>query len=642
MTTTNPLSSHVAPHCKLKALPSSAVCWTSGFWADRFELCHKAIIPSMRTALEDPKNSAFLENFHVVAGLTDGKHTGTMWSDGDCYKWMEAVAYVYGVTHDEELNRQLDDLIEVIGKAQEDDGYICTQIQLTDKKRWEKFAHHELYNMGHLMTTASVHHRVTGKDSFLTIARKLGDHLCEVFLPQPPELAHFGFNPSNIMGAVDLYRATGEKKYLELAGTFVTMRGSQPGGSDQNQARVSLREETEAVGHAVTATYLYAGAADVYAETGERALLDALARIWDDVTQHKMYITGGVGPFHHGLSVRRDQIHEAFAAEYELPNSTAYNETCANIGNAMWNWRMLAITGDTKYADVMEQVIYNTGLSGMSLDGTRFCYTNPLRWHGESQQMLSQDAPSRWSTFTCYCCPPQVGRTIARMYEWAYSLSDEGVWVHLFGGSRLDTQLADGAPIRLTQNTRYPWNGHVKIVIDEAPEHDLSVFVRIPGWAEGATLCVNGNPLPQKPQPGAYAEMRRTWAAGDRIELDLPMAPRLVRAHPRVEALRNQVAVMRGPVVYCLESVDLPEGVNISEVHLPRDTALVPRHDDDLLGGLTLIEGEARRIVEADWTGTLYQTATDCEMATIPVTLIPYYAWNNRGVTEMTVWMPVC
>ena len=630
------------PFARLKDVETGAVRWTDGFWADRFELCRGTIIPSMREALEEPKNAAFLENFHVAAGLKQGEHRGTKWSDGDCYKWMEAAAHVYGITGDEDLARQLDELIDVIAKAQEDDGYISTQVQLTERTRWDDLHTHELYNMGHLLTSACVHYRATGKDSFFGVAKTLGYCLCDVFLPRPPELAHFGFNPSNIMGAVDLYRATGEKKYLDLAGTFVSMRGSQPGGSDQNQARVPLRKETDAVGHAVTASYLYAGAADVYAETGEQALLDALNRIWEDVVERKMYITGGIGPLHRGLSQRRDSVHEAFAAAYELPNSTAYNETCANIGNAMWNWRMLAITGDAKYADVMEQVIYNTGLSGMSIDGKHFCYTNPLRWYGEDHGLLSNDSASRWFTFTCYCCPPQVARTIARMHEWVYGLSDEGVWVHLYGGSRLDTRLPDGSAVKLTQETRYPWDGHVEIAIEEAPSREISVCVRIPGWAEGAEVRVNGEPLSAGAKPGTYAQIKRAWTAGDRIEIDLPMPARLVRAHPRVEALRNQVAAMRGPVVYCLESVDLPEGVNIAEVHMPRDAALTLRHDEHTLGGVTLLEGEARRIASCEWSGELYKPLADTDGESIPVTLIPYYAWHNRGAAEMTVWLPIC
>ncbi|HID05901.1 MAG TPA: glycoside hydrolase family 127 protein, partial [Armatimonadetes bacterium] len=390
-----------SPYYHLKVLPFGTVRWTDGFWYERFELCHRVTLPAMREALDDPDNGAVFKNFYIAAGLQRGAHMGRFWSDGDCYKWLEAMAHVYSVTRDCELDRIMDEHIEIIGKAQESDGYICTQIQLTDKERWQATGYHELYNMGHLLTAACVHYRATGKRNFLEIACKLGDYLYNVFQPRPPELANFGWNPSNIMGLVDLYRATGKRRYLELAGIFVDMRGSAPkgeqwhrrqnrsDGTDQTQDRVPLRQETEAVGHAVTAMYLYCGATDVYAETGEPALREALERIWQDVTTRKMFITGALGALHQGVSRRGDRVGEAFGLPYQLPNATAYNETCANIGNAMWNWRLLRIDGDAKYADIMELVLYNSMLSGMSIDGKHFRYTNPLRWHGAEHLLLS-------------------------------------------------------------------------------------------------------------------------------------------------------------------------------------------------------------------------------------------------------------
>ena len=332
-----------------------------------------------------PDNAATFNDLRMAAGLAPkGKPGGTKWSDGDCHKCIETMAHFFEVTGDEKLDRLMDEAIELVAKAQQPDGYLSSWVQLRGVDRWADLHNHELYNMGHLMTAACVHHRATGKDSYLKIATRVGDYLYDLFSPRPKELAHFGFNPSNIMGAVDLYRTTGDPKYLELAGIFVDMRGSAPGGSNQNQAAVPLRKEQEAVGHCVTATYLWCGAADVYAETGEKALLEALERLWHDVTTHKMYVTGGAAALHHGEVSRRtfrrwprDSVHEAFGAEYQLPNRTAYNETCANIGNAMWNWRMLQLTGDAKYADVMERVLYNSMLSAIGLDGTRFLLHQP-------------------------------------------------------------------------------------------------------------------------------------------------------------------------------------------------------------------------------------------------------------------------
>ena len=644
-------------HYRYCAVKNVGVCdarWTCGFWAERFDMCRNRTIPSMWEALNDPENGAVFSNFYVAAGLQKGKHLGTDWSDGDCYKWMEAVAHLYGVTRDPELERTLDELIGVIGRAQEPDGYICTQIQLTDRGRWERRRHHELYNMGHLMTAASAHYRVTGKKSFLDIARKVGDYLYAVFQPRPRHLVHYGWNPAQIMGLVDLYRATADTRYLDLAVTFIDMRGSAPedfmakgdwvlwDGGDQNQDRVPLREETEAVGHAVTATYLYSGATDVYAETGEKALLDALMRIWDDVIFHKMYITGGVGALHAGVSKRGDPVHEAFGLQYQLPNATAYCETCANIGFAMWNHRLLQITGEAKYADVLECALYNSVLSSISLDGTRFFYTNPLRWYGNKHQLLSSDAYERWRTFHCYCCPPNVARTIAGLHRWIYGLSDGAVWVHLYGSSRLDTTLPDGAPLRLVQETEYPWDGAVRITFEEVPNEPLTMRLRIPGWARRATIRVNGRDVGVPTEPGTYTVLRRRWLAGDVVELELPMDIRLIVANPRVEETRNQVAILRGPVVYCLESVDLGEGVDIAEVHIPRDIQLVPRRAPELLGGITVLEGHAYRIRQPNWHSRLYSEIDSYSVQKVPIRLIPYYAWNNRGSAEMTVWIPLC
>jgi len=640
---------------RLQPTPMTAARWTDGFWADRFRLCHEIIIPKMKEALEHVDNSACLSNFRVGAGLEEGEHRGTNWSDGDCYKWIETMAHVYATTKDEELDREMDHWIDLIAKTQAEDGYISTQTQLNpEKERWGQRTYHELYNMGHLMTAASVHQAATGKASFVAVACRLADYLHDLFQPRPSELAHFGWNPSNIMGLVDLYRATGEQRYLELAGIFVDMRGSKPWQSnrwgrvwaddphpgDQNQDRVPLRKEAQAVGHAVTATYLWCGAADVVAETGEAELLEALDHIWHDVVETKMYITGAVGPYHHGVSPRHDMVHEAFGRVYELPNATAYNETCANIGNAMWNKRLLELTGEAKFADVMELVLYNSALSPMDVDGTRFCYTNPLARSGWTPE-LSQDSVQRWSEFHCYCCPPQVARTLAKTHEWAYSLLDDSVWVNLYGSSVLDTEIPGLGAIKLTQQTDYPWDGTITITVEAAPDAELALQLRIPGWADSATITINGEAAESAPAPGTYAALKRRWSAGDVVTLELPLRPRLMMAHPEVEEAHNQVAVMRGPIVYCLEAVDLPEGVPVHEVHIPRDIELTAKFEADLLGGVTVLEGTACRRRNPDWTAKLYAELPKGSCEPLPLRLVPYYAWLNRGRHDMRIWLPL-
>ena len=649
-------NNNYSPYRKLHPVKVGVVRWGDGFWGDWFERSQVSVLPSMRRALDEPDNGAVFSNFYVAARLQSGEHKGTPWSDGDCYKWMEAVCHVYGVTSEERLISDLDELIDVIAQAQDDDGYICTQIQLTERERWENLRFHELYNMGHLLTAASVHHRVTGKTNFLQIAINLGDYLYDVFQPRPPEMAHFGFNPSNIMGAADLYRATGDSKYLELARIFVEMRGSHPGGSDQNQAYVSLKEETRAVGHGVTAGYLYCGAADVYAETGDSEIFEALERIWENMVSSKMYLTGGNTALHHGASMRpdlgfrhpEDLVSEAFGHEYQLPNATAYNETCANIANAMWNWRMLNLTGDAKYADIMELVLYNSMLSAISQDGKLFTYTNPLRWHGHDQELLSQDRMQRWYTLFCYCCPTNTARALTWLHNWVYSLSDDTVWVHLYSSSTIETKLPDGSPIKLTQESDYPWDGMIKLTIDTAPKKPIALKLRIPGWTKNAEIKVNGEAI-EEFQPGTYVSIEREWLAGDQVSVLLSMRPRIIKTHPKVEETRNHIAVMNGPVVYCAEGVDLPDDVNMSEIYAPRKLNITPRFDPDFFGGMNILEGTFKRIYEAKSKSSaersildsLYQEAGSELIKEIQIQLIPYYAWNNRGITEMTVWVPL-
>ncbi|MGV8895203.1 MAG: glycoside hydrolase family 127 protein [Rhodoglobus sp.] len=616
------------------------VTWTSGFWAQRWESLLSGSIPSQRRALADPTNATFLGNFAHAANLVPGKGPrGVEWSDGDCYKYLEALILIYARTRDESLMAEVEEHITMIGRAQESDGYISTFVQLSPHiERWTNTHNHEDYNMGHLLTVAATHFSVTGRRSFLDIAVRNADYLYRTFAHRPPELGHFGWNPSNIMGLVDLYRVTDDKRYLELAGIFVDMRGSQPGGTDQNQDNVPLRRETQAVGHAVTGPYLWAGAIDFASESDDPELVEAVLRIWDSATNRRMYITGGIGSHHFTGSTRQQLVWEAFGLDYDLPNSTAYNETCANLALAMLGQRLASILHDPKFTSVVERVIYNAGLSGVSLDGGTFCYTNPLRWHGAEQELLSQDALERWSTFTCYCCPVQVSRFLARIHEMFYGIGDSELWIHQFGANTLDTALSDGRRIKLTQSTDFPWDGAVQITVDDAPAGEFAISVRVPDWAEGARLSLNGSPIDQPVETGSYVRVEREWAAGDTLLLEMPLEARIMASHPRVEATRNQLAVQRGPVVYALESVDLPQGVDIADVHLPVDAVFEPRHSESVAGATELTGVLINR--RSAGSDELYGRVTPTDDETFSATLIPYYSWGNRGISEMTVWMP--
>ena len=501
------------------------------------------------------------------------------------------------------------------------------------------------------MTSACIHHRVTGKTNFLDIAIKHANLLYKLFQPQPKELARFGFNQTQIMGLVELYRTTKDKRYLELAEIFINMRGKtkiEPDEStkgypvgDMVQERVPLREETEAVGHAVLALYFYAGAADVYAETGEQALVDALDRMWDNVVNKKMYVTGAVGQAHYGASTRRDMIQEGFIDEYMMPNLTAYNETCANICNSMFSHRMLGLKGESKYGDIMELVLFNSGISGISLEGKDYFYGNPLRKiHGAlDYESLNTEFPVRQPYLKCFCCPPNLVRTIAKSPGWAYHKSENGIAVTLYGGNKLETKLLDGSKLRLKQETQYPWEGSIKITLEECKEAPFEMLFRIPSWAEGTKISLNGTAVDFEIKAGAFAGIERQWKKGDVVTIEIPMEITFVEGHPRIEEVRNQVAIKRGPIVYCIESSDLPEQASVMDVYIPGDTQLEAEHRPDFLGGLSVIKGDVR--LRKDGGEGMYRKVKKPNWQTYNTIFIPYYAWSNRGDAEMTVFMPV-
>jgi DUF1680 family protein len=640
-----------SPHCRLRSLPLGAVRWTDGFWADRFEQACRVTLPRLWELAADPEWGHALTNLRIAAGLEQGEFAGTNWQDAWIYKWVEAASVVLQVTGDEELDRRMDEVIDIIAAAQEPDGYIASQITVRGWERFTEKQHHELYVIGHLLTAACVHHRMTGKTAFLDVAQRAADYVYETFRGRDPALAHLPINPSIIMGAAELYRTTGEQRYLDMANLFIDLRGAFPGGSDLNQDRIPLREETRVVGHAVFYTYLFAGAADAYMETGDETLLGALERLWEDLTSKRVYLTGGCSPMHRGFSVRNgnvwgaDDVHEAVGASYDLPNSTGYNETCGQVGSFMWSWRMLSITGDAKYADLMERQLYNSIIPGIGLDGESWFYTNPLRWYGPDHELLKQDRmprdlPGRPPMRNQICCPTNLLRLTAEMHGYQYSVSDDGLWCHLYGGSRLTADLPGGA-LTLTQETDYPWDGRITLQIEEAPDSELAIHLRVPGWGDGARVSVNGEPADVACETGSYACVARRWQAGDKVELELPMPPRLLVAHPQLEQARGQVAVMRGPIVYCLESPDLPEGVRVWDVRIPRDLKLTARFVPDLLGGVAILEGEALAAHEPPADGPLYRALSAEGPHPQPIRLIPYYAWANRGDPEMSVWLPL-
>lgn len=677
-----------SPFTRVRGIPMQDTRLSTGFWAERFDLAETKMLHTLeKSMLED--GTANLNRIKEAAGLTEGPQHGSPWGDGDNYKWMESMAHVYNLDKDPELDKKMDEWIDIISMAMDPDGYISTNIGHDKSKRFQRVNAHEMYNMGHLLTAACIHYRATGKENFLDLAKKNADFLCKQWKAEPVHMARYPWNPSVFMGLAEMYRTTRNPEYLELLQTMIDNRGSRPnpdrdhrfGGTDQTQDRIPLRQDTIAVGHAVTGTYFYCGAADLYAETGEQAILDALERIWKDIHEKKIDIVCGVamGGQEHEVSPRGDEVHESFANEpYIQPN--LYNETCANIGTGMFNYRMFLLTAEPKYADWTERMMYNTLNSGVDLKGEHWFYCNPISWDGTLGEMqkyrygkdperlvYKHHSGLRWEVMNCYCCPPSVTRTTAKIHNWFYNVSHDGaLWVNFYGGNQLSTKLPDGTEIALTQVTDYPWEGEVKITIDRVDNKPVSIYFRIPGWTENPVVSINNEKIPGQVNPGTYVSVEREWKAGDEITLDFPMPIRLMEANPKVTNFNNQVAVMRGPVVYCLELPKKEGGEEVYEngVYLPENISLSAEFRPDFLGGVTVIKGEAlnrkekenfvRRISTASeetdvpWgEGELYRPMTSRgrnlpkSEGSVDIELIPYYAWANRGLAYMDVWIPL-
>lgn len=650
-----------------------AVRWTNGFWGDRFAVCKDTMLLSMWNTWNNPDVSHGFRNFEIAAGTCPGEHWGPPFHDGDFYKWLEGVASVYAVTKDPKLNTLMDKAIAQITLAQREDGYIHTPVIIEERNKGidshkkhdhtvigtkvgaedEKGAfanrlNFETYNLGHLMMAGITHYRATGKKTLFDVAVKATDFLCHFYETASAELARNAICPSHYMGVVEMYRATGNPRYLELSQNLIEIRGMVEHGTDDNQDRVPFSQQKQAMGHAVRANYLYAGVADVYAETGDKLLMENLQSIWKDIVTRKMYVTGACGALYDGTSPDGtcyepdsiQKVHQSYGRPFQLPNSTAHNETCANIGNMLFNWRMLQTTGEAKYAEIVETCLYNSVLSGVSLDGKRYFYTNPLR--------ISNDLPytlrwpkERMEYISCFCCPPNTLRTVCQAQNYAYTVSKEGIWCNLYGGSELETALADGSKVKLTQVTDYPWDGAVLLTIEQAPKKKaFSLYLRVPEWCDHATLKVNGEVVKTNLSADSFAEVNRIWKKGDKVEFVMDMTVKLLESNPLVEETRNQTVVKRGPLVYCLESIDIEGGQPIDDVLIPTDIQLTPKKITIDGSPIVALEGTARLLPRNSWKDTLYREVSQTSKP-VNIRLIPYYAWGNRGKAEMTVWMPL-
>jgi DUF1680 family protein len=630
-------SSAVKKDYVIKPTRLAAVSFQDSFWQKRIDTDVNVTIPHVFKQLEQ---TGRLKNFELASPQGQGDFCSNYpFDDSDVYKAIEAASYSLMLHPDPELVKYLDKVISKIAAAQEKDGYIYTARAIKDKggkipykdwvasKRWEnEESSHELYNLGHLYEAAVAHYQATGKKNLLNIALKSAELVLKEFGPGklmvPP-----GHQEIEI-GLIKLYRLTGEKKYLDQAKFFLDQRGNSQGHKlygFYSQDHLPVTQQTEAVGHAVRAAYMYSAMADVAALTGDEAYQQALNKLWEDVVFRKMYLTGGIGS---------TGAWEGFGPAYNLPNASAYCETCASIANAFWNYRMFLLEGEAKYLDVFERIVYNGVLSGISLSGDRFFYANPLASFGQHER-------TPW--FGCACCPPNVARFLPQMGQYVYATSGDRLFVNLYGANSAQVEVK-GLKVRLEQQTRYPWEGEIKLTVNPEKEGRFVLLLRIPGWAQGQpvpgdlysytgqttgkpSVKVNQQQVELKLEKG-FLPLERSWKAGDTVEISLPLEPRQVLANEKVKDDNGLVAVERGPIVYCAEWAD-NQG-RVSNLLLPVGASLQAEYKSDLLGGVVTIkaEGKAFKVEKGK-----------VKSETREITLIPYYAWAHRGRGEMAVWL---
>jgi DUF1680 family protein len=621
-----------SPYAKLHSVPIHAVKMGEGFWSSRRAINVEQSIPALLTELEQ---HGIVDNFLRLEGKKDVPRRGPLYTDSDLYKWMEAVAFVLQSGDQEparqaKLRAEFDRLTGIIHDAQEPSGYLNTYWteERTAKRFTEMTRSHELYCMGHLIQAAIAYYRATGDRKLLDVGIRFANYMVENFGPRkrPALTGH----PEFEMALIELYRSTGERRYLDFAGYLLSGVERERLHLTDDQLTYlfsgkpfTSRQEFE--GHAVRAMYASSGATDYYMETGDAAYLKTLETLWSDLVNRKMYITGGVGSREAG---------EAFGEAFELPNAQAYGESCAAIANMMWNWRMLLAMGQSRFADVMERALYNGINSGMSLSGTLYCYRNPLESHGEKIR-------NEWYDTTC--CPPNLERILASLPGYMYGTSPQGVYVNLFHSSELNWHLENGTGIRLAQHTEYPWKGAVDLTVDPARAAEFSLFVRIPAWADGTTITGDSGQFREAPKPGEYFEIHRRWAPGDKLHIAFEMKPRLVRANPLVREDAGRVALERGPLVYCLEQPDQP-GISLFDASLLDDgSGFESAFQPSLLGGIMVLKHRATVVDQPFSSEPLYRAFgehVERPGKVVSLTFIPYYAWANRGPSNMEVWVP--
>ncbi|RIK36703.1 MAG: hypothetical protein DCC55_26520 [Chloroflexi bacterium] len=624
---------------QLTPVPFTHITLDDPFWAPRQETNRTVTLPHMHQMLmETGRIPAFDLNFTrpVPSPIVQ------IFGDSDPAKWLEAACYALMTHPDPQLAALVDEFAGKIVAAQQPDGYLNTHFIVTQPEmRWKNLRDwHEMYCAGHLMEAAIAHYQATGDPKLLDALCRYADHIDAHFGREPGKRRGYDGHPEIELALVRLYHATGERRYLKLAQYMVEERGQSPNYFDREarergedpahfwaktyeycQAQAPIRQQDKVVGHAVRAMYLLSGVADLAHELDDPTLLETCERLWDNLVHRRMYLTGGIGP---------SRRNEGFTTDYDLPDESAYAETCAAIALILWNHRLLQFAGDGKYADIIEQTLYNGFISGVSLDGKHFFYDNPLASAGDHQRVP-------W--FACPCCPPNLGRLLASLGNYFYSTSADGIWTHLYaqGSAKMQVQ---GQEVTVRQTTSYPWDGAIQLKISPAQPQAFTLHLRIPGWCDEWQVRVNGAPPEATPQPvSGYISIQRQWQPGDRVELTLAMPIQSVFAHPAVRQMQGRLALQRGPIVYCMEGVD-HDGVGLDRISL--DPAAVEQfdveHHSDFLGGVTVLHGSGSLIQDTGWGHSLYRRNQPSATRSIGVLAIPYCVWDNRAPGEMRVW----
>jgi DUF1680 family protein len=650
---------------RIGEIPLKQITIEDKFWSPRLEINRTKTLDHVFKELEA---TGCIRNFDIAAKKTKGTFGGPWWADSDVYKWIEGASYVLGSHPDPELERKVENLIAKIADAQQPDGYLNTHVQIEEPDlRFRNLAFfHEDFSSGHLFEAAVAHYEATGKRVLLDVAIKLANCFDATFGPGKRDglSGHEGIE----LAWVRLYRATCDERYLKLAEFYLDERGKKPSVFENEynnlpanrtvlwregvpinlralqehlyirpladhfflthptafdtsyaQDNLPVREQSVAVGHAVRAMFLYSGMADVAYETGDARLMAALDRLHDSVTLRRMYVTGGIGP---------SSKNEGFTDDYDLPNDNAYQETCASAGMVLWNYRMFKLTGDGRYIDLLEHSLYNAVLAGVSLEGNTFCYATPLACDTKFRRQPWFEVP---------CCPTTAARFFPSIGRYTYNQSADGLWVNLYIAGQASATLANGQKVTVKQTTNYPWEGRVKLQVAAETPQELTLHLRLPGWASGSSIALNGKKI-SPPISKGYAVIKRKWSSNDVLELSIPLQIEKLEANPNVLQSRGQVALRRGPLIYCLEQPD--HKTDVDRIALPVTANLIAHFEPTLLGGVTVITGQGRAQAPSEWTRQLYrpiQAASGAEPVAIKA--IPYCVWGNRGQQKMKVWL---